>query len=253
MKLFEKQEYVFNFPLVLMIMKIFLTLTLVTTSLLSFGQKEDPTSWSVSVSKSDVHIGETVELIFQANIDEGWYLYSSDFDPNLGPVVATFSFSKSSTYERVGKIQPIGAKSKEDLVIWMGTYTYFLHHAEFRQKVKILEKNPVIKVKLNGQACNDESGKCVPVIKQFVFDQIHATEKKAKPEQPGISTVEPSGQVVTDNTLPAYESFPPLSPSMSLSELIEEKQKLEQKGPNGKDPVIDQLEQFARKYGRNSK
>ena len=35
----------------------------------------------------------TAQIIFTAKIDPDWYLYSSDFDPELGPNVTTFVFT----------------------------------------------------------------------------------------------------------------------------------------------------------------
>lgn len=229
----------------------------------AFAQKETPTTWETSVSKSNVKVGETLDLIFKAKIIDGWYLYSSDFDPDLGPVVASFTFTENDSYQLSGDIKPIGAKSKEDNLIWMGTYTYFLGKAEFRQTVKILKENPVIQAKLYGQACNDESGKCVPVIQQFSFNQIKvspASEKNtqeqtnpadkgkkipSKPTEGQNSTgMRPSGQTGPDNTQKQYASA-------NLEQLKAEKQGLLKISPQGEDIVTKELNDFVKKYGTN--
>lgn len=138
-----------------------------------------PIKWSYSLSQKEVKIGETVELIFKAEIDEVWYLYSSDFDPNLGPTVTTFSFEKSNTFKTIGKIRPVGAKEKYDST-WEGKVRFFKKHAEFRQTVKILTANPVIKVNFYYQVCSDIEGKCIPFTEDYVFENIKviALEKK---------------------------------------------------------------------------
>lgn len=238
---------------------LFTICALLCSSIL-FAQKVEPTSWQTSVSKKEVKAGEVVELIFTAEIIEGWYLYSSDFDPDLGPVVATFRFTENDSYELVGDITPIGAKSKEDNLIWMGTYTYFKHKAEFRQKVKILKDNPQIKVKLNGQACNDESGRCVPVIQQFSFNGIKLVSAPAVKENP-LKGPESAPQKdlkkkensKTESTAKA-KNIKKLNPEdypSRIEYLKAEKEQLIQLSANGKDLVVEQLEEFVQKYGKN--
>ena len=242
------------------ILSIILLLAALQTA---FAQKEVPTTWETSVSRSDVKVGETVDLIFKAKIIDGWYLYSSDFDPDLGPVVASFTFTENDSYQLSGDIKPIGTKSKEDNLIWMGTYTYFLGKAEFRQTVKILKENPVIQTKLYAQACNDESGKCVPVIQQFSFNQIKvsaASEKKA-PEQNTPADKGKNEQPKnpdkknTTGMRPVRETTPDKTPapytSASLEQLKAEKQKLLKPSPQGEDLVIKELNDFVKKYGAN--
>src|SRR5688572_28530562 len=139
--------------------------------LVAQAQILQPVKWSFDVSKREVKVGEEIELIFNAKIDENWYLYSSDFDPNLGPTVTTFEFKKSPAYEVIGKIKPVNPKKKFD-DIWGGEYTYFVKTAQFRQKVKILQANPVIKGTYDYQTCTETDGKCIPFNEDFTFDNI---------------------------------------------------------------------------------
>ncbi|MFC5271424.1 protein-disulfide reductase DsbD family protein [Adhaeribacter terreus] len=141
----------------------------------------EPVKWSFDVSKKEVKIGEEIELIFNATIDQDWYLYSSDFDPNLGPTVTTFKFKKSPAYEIIGKIKAVNPKKKFD-DIWGGEYTYFVKTAQFRQKVKILQANPVIKGTYDYQTCTETDGKCIPFNEDFTFNQIKVSGAAATPE-----------------------------------------------------------------------
>ena len=52
----------------------------------------EPAKWSQAISEKEVQIGDEVELIFKVLIDPDWYLYSSDFDPDLGPMLTEFTF-----------------------------------------------------------------------------------------------------------------------------------------------------------------
>ena len=109
----------------------------------------EPAKWEYEVSKSEVQIGDEVDLIFKATIDPNWYLYSSEFDdPDLGPMLTEFTFETNASYELVGKIIPVNPSTKYD-DIWEGEIKYFKGTSEFRQKVKItggnLEINPRLK------------------------------------------------------------------------------------------------------------
>ncbi|RNI29716.1 disulfide bond formation protein DsbD [Rufibacter immobilis] len=130
-----------------------------------------PASWSYDVSSTEVKVGEEVDLIFNAKIIPEWYLYSSDFDPDLGPIVTTFTFQKHPSYALVGKIKPVNPKKKYD-EMWGGEYTYFTKTAQFRQRVKVLQPTLVIKGSYEYQVCSEINGQCIPGEDDFQFNQI---------------------------------------------------------------------------------
>lgn len=127
--------------LYLKIKKLLLALSLLLLQLSALAQMQAPPEWTFSFGKEEVKPGEEVELVFDARIPADWYLYSSDFDPDLGPMVTEFTFNENSTFELVGDIQPVKPKKKYD-DIWGGEYTYFTDTARFRQKARILEQKP---------------------------------------------------------------------------------------------------------------
>ena len=136
----------------------------------SFAQAQilKPISWSYDVSKKQVAVGEEVELIFNARIDKNWYLYSSDFDPNLGPMVTEFKFQKHPSYELVGKVVPVKPKKKYD-DLWEGEYTYFIGTGQFKQKIRVLKPELLVKGTYEYQVCSDVSGQCIPFDDSFAF------------------------------------------------------------------------------------
>jgi thiol:disulfide interchange protein DsbD len=144
-------------------------------ALAGYAQILEPAKWEHEVSKKDVEIGEEVELIFVATIDKDWYLYSSDFDPDLGPTVTEFTFKPNDSYELVGGIRPQNPKKKYD-DLWEGEYTYFKERGEFRQTVKILKENPVIEGSYNYQVCTDLTGRCIPFDEDFTFDEFSVSK-----------------------------------------------------------------------------
>ena len=42
-----------------------------------------PATFKATASASEVKVGETVDIYFDAAIDKNWYMYSNDFDPDL--------------------------------------------------------------------------------------------------------------------------------------------------------------------------
>ncbi|SMD35360.1 thiol:disulfide interchange protein DsbD [Reichenbachiella faecimaris] len=152
-------------------MKKVIAIFFILLSVQSWAQILKPATWSIKVSNPTVQVGEEVDLIFNVKIDDNWYLYSTDFDPDLGPMVTEFEFIPHVSYAVVDSLAPIGAKKKYD-ELWEGEYTYFRHTAKFVQRVKILAKNPDIKGSYAYQVCTDVDGKCIPFDDEFDFGQL---------------------------------------------------------------------------------
>lgn len=145
---------------------VFLSFLLFGITENNHGQVIKPIKWEVSISEENSSSDEITDIIFIATIDENWYLYSSDFDPDLGPMVTEFSFEPSDSYVLVNGIRPIGSKRKYDS-LWEGEYTYFNEKGEFRQKIKIVDPNYSIKGSYTYQVCSDIDGKCIPFEDDF--------------------------------------------------------------------------------------
>ena len=158
-----------------------LALFLVLIQFPVLAQMQSPPDWSFSFDKKEVKLGEEVDLIFKAQIPTNWYLYSSDFDPDLGPMLTEFTFNKNNTYELVGGIRPVNPKKKYD-DIWGGEYTYFTGTGEFRQKVRILQPKPNISGSISYQICSDVSGQCIPFDTDFSFNAQNLQVKTAAPK-----------------------------------------------------------------------
>ena len=166
--------------------RILLLFSFLFLSIGASAQVLQPAHWKQVLSQAEATEGDTVELIFRVKIDSDWYLYSSDFDPELGPMVTTFTFVPSEQYTLVGDIQPIGAKEKYD-DLWEGNYTYFTEEAEFRQTVRILEAAiDSIQGSYEYQVCSDVTGQCIPFNDEFTF--TFNTKAKTKATQPSVET-----------------------------------------------------------------
>lgn len=142
-----------------------------------------PAEWEHDVSSRKVKVGDEIDLIFKATIDPDWYLYSSDFDPDCGPIIASWNFIPNDTYQLVGEIQPINPTAKYD-EIFECEVKIFKKKAEFRQKIKVLSSGLNIEGSYEYQVCSDIDGKCISFEEDFIFNNFSVTGTAAKDEVP---------------------------------------------------------------------
>lgn len=197
--------------------------------LLSFGllaQTVQPAKWSWKLIPAQPAIGTEATLVFNVKIEPDWYLYSSDFDPDLGPIVTTVDLSESKGIQLLGKLQAIKPKSKFDKEIWGGTYTYFEKQGEFRQKIKITQAQVQILGAYDSQACSSVTGLCVPVKGRIALDFVasgtpvelasSSTASKSGAEPSSMGDTAKSSKSTTSNT--SSSPSPPLNASASEEE-----------------------------------
>ena len=144
----------------------------------------DPAKWEYKSHPTEFIKGEKVELIFTVSIEPNWYVYSSDFDKNLGPKLTNLIFDLNDSFEVLGSLKSIKPKHKFD-DIWGGEIAYFKTSGKFIQKVKILKENPVIKGVIDYQVCSDVSGQCITKEEDFSF--LSLVEKKEKEDVIALS------------------------------------------------------------------
>lgn len=149
--------------------KIVVLFFLYTFSFSGFSQKLVPARWTWTLNPANPTVGQSAEIIFKVKIDKGWYLYSSDFDKDLGPVVTTIQVKEGLGVTLEGPLKAINPHSKFDKEIWNGTYTYFTDEGEFRQKINITSNDWKIDGRYDAQTCSNESGLCVPIKGPFVI------------------------------------------------------------------------------------
>jgi thiol:disulfide interchange protein DsbD len=175
-----------------------LTLLALSAIIASHAQILEPAKWSYGVSANEVSVGDEVDLVFKVDIDRKWYLYSSDFDPECGPIVTTFEFANDASFELVGKIKPIGAKKKVD-EIFECEYTYFRKTAEFRQTIKVLSTNLNISGVYEYQVCTDVDGKCITFDDEFDISKQIAVTATAADEQSTSQDTEQLEEIVENS------------------------------------------------------
>lgn len=159
----------------------------------ALAQKITPAKWSWTIKPVNPKVGEQAEVVFKVAIEKDWYLYSSDFDKDLGPTVTTVTFKPGAGYQTIGGLKAINPHSKNDTEIWNGTYTYFTGQGEFRQKIKITAVDYKIEGSYDSQSCSNVSGLCVPV--KGVFSLAGKAEKALVADTSTIAPEKPDGPV----------------------------------------------------------
>ena len=120
------------------------------------AQIQDPITFKTEWKKLS---NSEVEVIFQATLDEGWHVYSTDLGDG-GPISATFNVDEKEGVELVGKLTPRGKEIDKMDPIFNMRVRYFEGEATFVQKLKITGENYKIAGYMQYGACNDEN--CLP-------------------------------------------------------------------------------------------
>ncbi|WP_057939046.1 protein-disulfide reductase DsbD family protein [Algoriphagus resistens] len=137
-----------------------LLLALLFFSFYTHAQIIAPPKWTISIDEKALTVGEEGTLVFVAEIPIGWYIYANDFDPDLGPILATLNLDEPEGYELKGEFRAIGPKTKyED--IWEGNVNYFIGKGRFEQSFVPGTTSGKISGTLEYQMCSDLTGQCV--------------------------------------------------------------------------------------------
>lgn len=137
-------------------------------------------TWTARPAKTTVKVGETVDLLFTATLSPNWHVFSSDQDPEVGPIPTSVKFTKNPTFELVGKLEPVGKPVQKQDEIFGGPVRYFEGKATFRQKVKILKENPKLSGEIEAQTCSDVDGQCVLAGSDFKIANLTAVAATAE-------------------------------------------------------------------------
>ena len=100
----------------------FLSLVFYLISFTSFSQILEPISWKFKVDSSNYSESKQLDLIFEPTTEVGWYIYSSDNDPEAGPYTI-FEFNENITYTLQDELRVKNVKTKFDSV-WFADVRY---------------------------------------------------------------------------------------------------------------------------------
>lgn len=190
-----------------------------------------PAIWSYASDKRETVAGNTIELTFSVKIDPVWYLYSTEFKCEDGPLKTTFTFEPHPSYQLEGKIIPINPIDKTDEIFGCDV-RIFKKTATFIQKIKVLSNPLVLRGMYEYQVCSETTGQCVPGDGEFDFGFIKVTGKASEPvaapekEKEEIFTIKPSETQTPNEVAPTGASISETfnGPIIDKSILTEEKE-----------------------------
>ncbi len=142
---------------------------------------------------------EQFNLIIEADLDQGWHLYSQHNDPGgSNPLVLTWK-NAGKDYELLGEAKEIGTEKAYNDIFGV-TETFWSHKVKLIQKIR--RKNPALRhidLHLEGQTCKEA---CIIINEDLKFDLPPAGSKNqtgtanpVKPHHPeNPSTPMPGGK-----------------------------------------------------------
>jgi len=130
-----------------------------------FSQELEPVKWNYEVEKiSDTEFN----LIFKANVDKGWYIYSQEqpSEESFAPTTYFEFQDVEGNYKLEGKTSEPDVPTIYDK-IFQEEVKKFKDEAVFKQRVSLINKDlKQIDVKVDYQTCDDS--KCIP--SDFLFN-----------------------------------------------------------------------------------
>lgn len=143
----------------------------------------NPVTWSWD--KKDLGNGE-YDLVFTAEIQEGWAVYSQYLESDDGPVATSFTFEEGDHFQTVGKnVESGNIQTKYDKVFEMNL-SKFKGKGIFTQKVKVSDDSEPIVGYLEFMTCDDT--RCLPpTYVDFSFAFSDAAQASAAAVGPNLS------------------------------------------------------------------
>ncbi len=131
-------------------LKSFFLFFLISLSFESYSQEK--VLWSY-------HYDETnEELVLDAQIADGWHIYSQVINEGIGPIPTSFAYFENSDVKLIGKtIEPESIREYDEN--FEGELNFFKENATFKQKMKVSTSTSVKGV-ITYMTCNDTM--CLP-------------------------------------------------------------------------------------------
>lgn len=141
----------------------FLAFSLLLTSI-TFAQ-QNPVKWSYETKKV---ADNTYDLVFTANISDGWYVYSQYLESDDGPIRTSFAYDENAAVKLDGKNKEDGHKHEGYDDLFGMNILKFSGKPTFTQRVKIT-KPTTLSGHLEFMTCDNE--RCLPPSEvAFSFD-----------------------------------------------------------------------------------
>ena len=167
---------------------LYLAISFLFLSLSLSAQVISPPKWDIQLEKKDPKVGEEVTLVLKASIPTNWYIYSNEFDPDLGPLLTEINLDEAKGISLEGGLEAIGSKKKFDET-WEGDITYFEKEGEFHQKLLITKENAIIKGILEYQMCSDVTNLCINYQEDFLITLGNPVVLSKAPDSPVVEKI----------------------------------------------------------------
>lgn len=166
--------------------KFYLSILFVLSSLLGYSQIENPVKWDYT---SKQIAADRYELQFKASIEPHWHMYSSTLSGDEGPLPTEITFNKNSNYELVGKIKEPTPIKKFDKNFQM-ELLFFDNEVTFTQEIRLLNANAQVSGEVSFMVCDDS--RCLPPdYLEFSFDLKKGDAKATSHEATSTTDTEP--------------------------------------------------------------
>lgn len=164
-------------------MRLFILLLSMMAAFGAHGQMLDPVKWRFD-SK---HVGgNEYDLIFTADIQKGWTIYSQ-FTSDDGPVPTAFEFTNGSHYTRQGIVEEKGKKKEGmDPLFGVVVIKYISSPVLFIQRVKVTDFSKPIEGYLTYMTCDDE--RCLPPADVDFSFKLNPNTSETKPSENTTTT-----------------------------------------------------------------
>jgi hypothetical protein len=108
-------------------------------------------------------------LKLNAELADGWHLYSQHIANDIGPVPTTFQFDPNKSYKLIGKVdEPKPIQEYDDN--FEALLDYFEHQVEFTQRISV-RSSTVLTGTVTYMACN--STQCLPPTDEHFTIQLN--------------------------------------------------------------------------------
>ena len=141
---------------------VFYFLTLIQGIGLGTVNTDDVVIWDTKVERT---AEGTYRLFFEANIEEGWYIFSQH-SPEGGSQAAFFEFESSKNFERIGEVIESESIPSYNEVFDV-TELIFKQKASFYQDIQLLDSGAVVTITLYYQVCQTV---CIAATETFNFE-----------------------------------------------------------------------------------
>jgi thiol:disulfide interchange protein DsbD len=152
-------------------------------SIIANSQVLKPGKLTAGAPPKNAKVGDEIELVFNATIDKGWYMYSVGFDSLCGPILMSIKLEKNPGFQLVGELKAVNDVAKHDKIFDCDV-RIFTNTGQFKQKIKILSPNINLTGSYEGQVCSEVRGLCVQIAGDLLFEKISVTGKATENFQP---------------------------------------------------------------------